>query len=85
MGFLSLLKSLPASNSPAGKLSELDYQKIARLAVVVFLGAFVAQAGATTLTDANLNQVLLDAARAGLSAVGAAAVEWVRRLLASNL
>lgn len=83
MSFLSLGK-LPASDSPGGKLNELDYQKIARLAVVVFVGAFCTAVSASGLTDANLQTVLYSALQAGLSALGAAAIEAIRRFVTNQ-
>ena len=80
MNFLvTLLGKLPASDSLPGKLNSLDWMKIARMADIVFLGTFCTQVGATTLTDANLNQVLLDAANAGVMAVSTAVAETARR------
>jgi hypothetical protein len=79
---LSIFSKLPASDSPSGSLNSLDYSKTIRMALVVFLGAFCAKVAGMELTDASLQQVLLDAGQAGLAALGASAVELIRRFLA---
>lgn len=95
MSFLSLLKNLPASNSPAGKLNALDIQKTLRMAVVVLVGAFVIAFGgsltaacnptACDLTGIGVKTVFLDALQAAVSAAGAAGMELLRRLWANHL
>lgn len=85
MNLLSILGKLPASDSPAGTLNKLDYEKILRMALVTFVGAYAAVVAQTDLADAassweQVRDVLLIApGKAALTAVGAAAVEWVRR------
>ena len=85
MKFLaSLLGKMPASDSAAWNLNTLDWKKILRMALVVFAGAFSLKVSGTQLTDSNLSQVLLDAANAGITALGAAAFEAIRRLVTNN-
>jgi len=85
MTLLSILGKLPASTSAAASLDKLDYQKIGRMAIVVFVGTFAMKVTGTTLTEANLTGVLLDAAQAGLTAVATAAAEAIRRLVVSHM
>lgn len=85
MNVLALLGRLPASTSARGTLDRLDWLKIARLALVVFAGTFCVKVAGTTLTDANLTQVLLDGVNAGVAALAGAALEAARRLVANQL
>jgi len=85
MNLFTLLGKLPASTSVSGALDKLDFQKILRMGIVVFLGTFCTFVSTTGLTETNLFTVLQDAAQAGLSAVGAAAFEAIRRLAVNHL
>lgn len=86
MGFLSsIIGKLPASDSEFLKLNALDLKKVARLAIVTFIGTFCLYVtGVADLQNADLPTVFQDAAMAGITAVGAAAVEIVRRLFSGQ-
>lgn len=90
MNLLSALGKLPESNSPGWKLDNLDYQKIFRLAIVTFVGAFSAFVVQTPgLPEAastwdQLGQYGLAAAQAGATAIGAAAMEAIRRFFTNQ-
>ena len=80
----SFLGKLPASDSGRFSLNSLDYTKVLRLAVVVFVGAFAAKIGSVELSDSNLSSSLLDALNAGIAAISAAAIELLRRFLTNQ-
>lgn len=80
--------NLPASTSGWMKLDNIDYQKILRLATIVFLGAFTANVSAALavpdLAAVNIQSVLQGGLQAGLAALGASALELFRRLVTDH-
>ena len=83
MNIGKLLGPLPFSGSSAGKLNAVDLQKIVRLGIVVFLGAFVAKF--SSAESLSFVEALQAGGQAGVSALGASTIELVRRFIVNNL